>query len=128
MISAAKLLGGRVYGVWLLVRLLAIVRFMQRRDWAKGRFMARFNRRVTQATRNRVISAAICTGKERGLGIGMAPEYFEIHAWTKLRWERIINSGLSCIAGKSMQSRASTTIGSDLFSGGVATREGFAST
>ena len=40
---------------------MAVMRFMQRRDWA-GRFMVRFSRRVTQATPSRVISAASGTG------------------------------------------------------------------
>jgi hypothetical protein len=35
------------------VLLLAVVGFMQRRDWAKGRFMVRFSKRATQAARDR---------------------------------------------------------------------------
>jgi hypothetical protein len=42
---------------------LAVVRFMQRRDWAKGSIMGKFSRRATQAIRGRLISAASCTGR-----------------------------------------------------------------
>jgi hypothetical protein len=44
-------LGGRV--VLTEVRLLAVVGFMQQRDWAKGRFMVRLSRKATQVTRGR---------------------------------------------------------------------------
>ena len=35
------------------MRLLVVVRFMQQRDWAKGRFMVKLSRRATQTTRGR---------------------------------------------------------------------------